>query len=215
MKEIIFESFNSRLETWENSCSLKQIAGFSLDSRYNILIVSEDNKTMEYLDEWCNSKDVKYFRLDFNDIKFFVMNQFPSNGSNESVINRVRSEGINGEEVVMLYNPQEYQDYLDKNQNNYLMYVEGHDFKLNEQFSSLFNSDKVVLVLTGMENHSNGFDSIKRRKILDFIKKPLYDSLIFTVCKISKSSFNPLDIHNLIHTDGKDQFAIFDDLDKK
>ena len=169
----------------------------------NLLIVSDDNKELEYLDEWCNENEVNLLKLDFNDIKFFKMNMLDSN---ETAIYSVTYDDINNESQVLYLNPDEYKKYIKSNEQNALMYLEGGVLKINDYLANKLNNGKVVLVLTSMENHlNNKFDMLKRRTILDFIGTPPYDSLIFSACIVPKLISDAMYLTSI---DGKDQFII-------
>ena len=121
----------------------------------NILIQSDDNNVTEYLKQWCSEKEVKLLKLDFNDINYFSKNNFYLPDSDEVVNCRVVYGEVNEEPQVVNYTAQEYQDYLEVNKNNYLMYMDDRELILNEKFANEFNNRNVVLVITGMENHYN------------------------------------------------------------
>ncbi len=187
-----------------------EICDRSLKDRYipfgsimNLLIVSDDNKELEYLDEWCNENEVNLLKLDFNDIKFFKMNMLDSN---ETAIYSVTYDDINNESQVLYLNPDEYKKYIKSNEQNALMYLEGGVLKINDYLANKLNNGKVVLVLTSMENHlDNEFDKWKRREILDFIREPKYDSLIFSACIVPRFISDAMYLTSI---DGKDQFII-------
>ena len=190
-----------------------KICDRSLKDRYipfgsimNLLIVSDDNKELEYLEEWCNENEVNLLKLDFNDIKFFKMNRFNLSDSNETAIYRVNYDEINSEPQVLNLNPDEYKKYIKSNEQNALMYLEDGVLKINDYLANKLNNGKVVLVLTSMENHlDNEFDKWKRREILDFIREPKYDSLIFSACIVPRFISDAMYLTTI---DGKNQFII-------
>ena len=197
MKERLFKALDNSYKISKRSFKFLQP---------NILIQSDDNIVIEYLEQWCNEKEFQLLKLDFNDIKYFSKNDFYLPDSKEVVICRVVYDKVNEEPQTVNYTPQEYQDYLEANEKNYLMYKDGNELVLNKKFDNEFNNGNVVLLITGMENHyNNSFNSNKRRIILDFIRKPPYNSLIFSVC-IIPNNIDVTDWYHLTCYDGKDQF---------
>ena len=190
-----------------------KICDRSLKDRYipfgsimNLLIVSDDNKELEYLEEWCNENEVNLLKLDFNDIKFFKMSRPNLSDSNKTAIYSVNYDEINNEPQMLYLNPDKYEKYIKSNEQNALMYLDCGVLKINDYLANKLNNGKVVLVLTGMENHlDNKFDISKRSVILDFIREPKYDSLIFSACIVPRFISDAMYLTSI---DGKDQFII-------
>ena len=203
-KQTFYKRLNNIVEINNDNKLLESV-------NYNFCILSsdQDSNEMKILKEWSIDNKVKIVKINFDELIFFYSYTFSTNSGVD--FHRLVTGEVNGENVALTLDSKEYIKYINTYSNNYVLFKEDNELKMNNRFQQkLTKEGKVILVITGMENRlNNKFDCNKRRVILDFIRTHNFGNLLFSVCLISKD-IDRADWYSFSCLDGKDQFSFLE-----